>query len=122
MACGVPVLVSDVARLVGTVDHDENGLVVPAGEVDAWTSAISRLASDPNRRERWGANGRTAAVERFSWPKIADQFEAVVSAEVEAYAEEKARAEEEARAKEEERAQDAEAEAGGDDPVAAPEI
>ena len=45
-------LAPDVARLRGTVEHDRTGLVVRAGE-DAWVEAISRLASDPARRERW---------------------------------------------------------------------
>lgn len=78
MACGVPVLVSDVARLSGTVAHDESGLVVPAGDRAAWTQAISRLSSDPNRRARWGRTARITTTERFSWPRIVDQLERII--------------------------------------------
>ncbi len=78
MACGIPVLVSDVARLSGTVTHDESGLVVPAGDRAAWTQAISRLSSDPNRRARWGRTARLSTTERFSWPRIVDQLEEVL--------------------------------------------
>lgn len=76
MACGIPVLVSDVDRLGGTVVHDESGLVVPAGDRDAWSAAISRLSSDPNRRTRWGRAARFMTTERFSWPRVVDQLEA----------------------------------------------
>ncbi len=78
MACGVPVLVSDVARLSGTVVHDSSGLVVPAGDRAAWAQAISRLSSDPNRRARWGQTARRSTTERFSWPRIVDQLEQVL--------------------------------------------
>ncbi|QDV07630.1 D-inositol 3-phosphate glycosyltransferase [Planctomycetes bacterium Poly30] len=78
MACGIPVLVSDVDRLGGMVVHDESGLVVRAGDLEAWTQAISRLSSDPKRRARWGNAARVRAKEHFSWPKIADRFEATL--------------------------------------------
>lgn len=78
MASGIPVLVSDVDRLGGLVVHDENGLVVPAGDREAWGQAISRLSSDPNRRARWGAAARLRAKEHFSWPSIADRFESTL--------------------------------------------
>ena len=78
MACGVPVLASDVARLSGIVVHDESGLIVPAGDRAAWAQAISRLSSDPNRRSRWGRTARLSTTERYSWPRIVDQFEEVL--------------------------------------------
>ncbi len=76
MACGIPVLVSDVDRLGGTVEDDESGLVVPAGDRDAWAAAIARLSSDPNRRARWGKAARAATTERFSWLRVVDDLEA----------------------------------------------
>lgn len=78
MACGIPVLVSDVDRLSGMVEHEESGLVVQAGDREAWTQAISRLSSDPNRRARWGRAARLRATEFFSWPHIADRVEATL--------------------------------------------
>lgn len=78
MACGTPVLASDVARLRGTVEHDRTGLVVRAGDRDAWVEAISRLASDPARRERWSRAARARAVEGMTWPEVASRFEEVL--------------------------------------------
>ena len=78
MACGVPVIASDVARLSGLVQNDVNGLVVEAGDLGAWQAAISRLAADPARRERWGQSALRQAGERFVWPEVANRFEEVL--------------------------------------------
>lgn len=64
MAHGVPVIVSNVGALPGTVG--EGGLVVPDGDVDALAEAIERLASEPARRAATAAAGRKRAMEEFS--------------------------------------------------------
>jgi alkylated DNA nucleotide flippase Atl1 len=109
------VLVSDVARLSGTVDHEETGLVVPAGEFEAWRAAIARLASDPNRRQRWGRTAREAAEQRFSWPRVADRFEEILVREVERRRAADARERDEARQEARKRAEGAAIDAQGDD-------
>lgn len=78
MACGTPVLASDVDRLRGTVEHDVTGLVVRAGDRDAWVEAISRLAADPARRARWGQTARERAIEGMTWPNVATRFEEIL--------------------------------------------
>lgn len=83
MACGTPVLVSDVDRLRGTVEHEETGLVVPPGDREAWKEAIARLASDPARRARWGRTARERAVEEMTWPHVASRFEEILRDAVE---------------------------------------
>lgn len=40
MACGVPVLVSANTGMKDLIDAGTNGLVLPSGDVDAWTDAI----------------------------------------------------------------------------------
>ena len=75
MACGVPVLASDVARLSGLVEEDVTGLVVEAGDLEAWQVAISRLAADPSRRLRWGESALRHAERHLVWPKVASRFE-----------------------------------------------
>ena len=79
MACGTSVLASDVARLRGTVEHDRTGLFVRAGDRDSWVEAISRLASDPARRERWSRAARARAVEGMTW--LRDFADLIIAAE-----------------------------------------
>ena len=73
-ACGVPVVASDDGGIPETIRGGESGLLVPPGDVPAWTSAILQLASDASLRARMGAAGRAQACERFAAPRIAEAF------------------------------------------------
>ncbi|HEU5049581.1 MAG TPA: glycosyltransferase family 4 protein [Gemmatimonadales bacterium] len=64
MAHGVPVIVSDVGALAGTVG--EGGLVVPEGDPEALAIALDRLAGDLELRRATGQAGRRRAMEEFS--------------------------------------------------------
>ncbi|MFT5050099.1 MAG: glycosyltransferase involved in cell wall biosynthesis [Chlamydiales bacterium] len=78
LACGLPVLASDLRRLRSYVDDDGTGLLVEPGNVDAWAEAIRLSAGAPERRARWRQRARAVAEERFSWPSIADRFEGIM--------------------------------------------
>jgi len=75
LACGLPILASDLPRLRAFVEHDANGVLVQPGSVDAWAEAVQRTASSPTTRARWARTSRTLAVERYSWPAVAASFE-----------------------------------------------
>lgn len=59
---GVPVIATDAVGAVagGLVRHEENGLVVPAGDAQALASAIRRLHDEPELRARLGTAAREA--------------------------------------------------------------
>jgi glycosyltransferase involved in cell wall biosynthesis len=78
LACGLPVLASDLPRLRHLVRDGENGLLVSAGNVEAWTQAIRRAASSPVARRRWAQEGRTFAEATLAWPRVAAEFEEVI--------------------------------------------
>lgn len=78
MACGRPVLTSDLPRMRFFVESCEAGLIAPAGDVAAWTDMLQRAAVAPVARERWGANGRKEAEKRFAWPRVAAAWEATM--------------------------------------------
>jgi len=77
MACGLAVVASDLPRLRDRVEHEQTGLLVASGDVEAWTLAIRHAASSPVARRRWGANARRRAEEELSWSAIAAAFEEV---------------------------------------------
>jgi len=54
---GLPVIATDAvgAAAGGLVRHERNGLVVPAGDVDALAAALRRLRDEPELRARLGA-------------------------------------------------------------------
>jgi len=75
LACGLPLLAADLPRLRPFVEHGENGLLVPEGSVESWAHAIQQLASAPLIRARWSRRSRELALERYSWPAVAESFE-----------------------------------------------
>ena len=78
MACGVPVIVSDLPGLSDVVDAAGCGLKVPAGDAEALAHAVADLAAHPVRAAELGARGRAAAVARYSWDLRAGQVEEVL--------------------------------------------
>jgi glycosyltransferase involved in cell wall biosynthesis len=58
MACGRPYVVTESAGLEGYVRHGHDGLVVPAGDVDMFATAVHSLMADPDRADEMGAAGR----------------------------------------------------------------
>jgi D-inositol-3-phosphate glycosyltransferase len=71
MACGVPVVVSDVGGLRESVVDGVTGLHVPPGDPGALGGALQSLLSDPARRAGMGRAGVTRVRQRYGWPRIA---------------------------------------------------
>jgi glycosyltransferase involved in cell wall biosynthesis len=76
MACAVPVVVTPEVGLADAVRETGAGVVVE-GNAEAVGRALAELIADPQRRRALGSAGRKAAAERFSWPAIAEQMEAL---------------------------------------------
>jgi len=80
MACGTPVVASDLPALGEVVREHACGVTFRAGDADALALAVAELAKDPRRAAEMGARGRTAAVARYSWDARAGQTEQVLLA------------------------------------------
>lgn len=70
MACGVPVVASNVGGLTFTIDDGETGLLVPHGDAPALAAGISRLLGSDDERARLSQNGLQSA-QRFAWHSVA---------------------------------------------------
>src|SRR5260370_7060609 len=66
MACGTPVVVSDTSSLPEVVG--EAGLVLPAGDADAWRKALEKIIGDHDLAADLRRRGILRAAE-FSWPR-----------------------------------------------------
>ncbi|HLF28941.1 MAG TPA: glycosyltransferase [Anaerolineae bacterium] len=80
MACGRPVLASEVGGLAYLVCDGETGFHVPEGDHVALAMAIARLLQDNAVRERLGRQA-AAWAQNYAWPRIADQLLATFEAE-----------------------------------------
>ena len=68
MACGAPVICSNVSSLPEVVG--EAAILISPEEVEAWTAALHRVISDADLRREMGAKGVNRA-KAFSWQKAA---------------------------------------------------
>jgi len=78
LATGLPAIASDVGGIPTAVQHGENGLLLPLGDVEALASAVRALLADPDRRQRMSAVARQRAVARFSLARMVGEIETVL--------------------------------------------
>jgi len=76
MACGTPVIASDVGGLAFLVQHGRTGYRVPARDPAALAAKIARLLTDEGLRRRIGQRAACWA-ESYAWPRVADRIEGV---------------------------------------------
>ncbi len=72
MACGKPVIASNIDGYASVLKHNEEGLLVPAGDEEALAQALLSLLKDSSLRQQMGARGKLNA-EKYSWANIAQQ-------------------------------------------------
>ncbi|MCU1346526.1 MAG: putative glycosyl transferase [Acidimicrobiia bacterium] len=82
MACGVPVVATEVGGLVDTVVHGDTGILVPPRRPDLLGAAMKDLLDDPAQRERLARAG-TRRSRRYRWERIASDTLSVYEALVE---------------------------------------
>ncbi|MFI6132813.1 glycosyltransferase family 4 protein [Micromonospora sp. NPDC051141] len=70
MACGVPVVGSDVGEIPYVVG--DAGLIFPAGDVPALAARLARLRDEPALTADLGARGLRRAGAEFGWDRVAD--------------------------------------------------
>jgi glycosyltransferase involved in cell wall biosynthesis len=78
-AAGLPVIVSDAGGLTEVVRHEQTGLIVPVGDVEATSAALVQLLTDSDRRRQLGEAGRKFVLQHYSWAKSVDLMEEVYS-------------------------------------------
>jgi glycosyltransferase involved in cell wall biosynthesis len=73
MACGRPVICTDVASLPEIVVDGEHGFVVPPADPRALRHAIEKILVDPIGAAAMGQAGRQRVLERFQWAQVVDR-------------------------------------------------
>jgi glycosyltransferase involved in cell wall biosynthesis len=77
LSSGLPVIGG--SALAGVVDDGRTGWAVPDGNVPGFVAGMrqraSELAENPAVRRQMGEAARATAQERFSWPRVVQQYE-----------------------------------------------
>jgi glycosyltransferase involved in cell wall biosynthesis len=67
MACGIPVIVTNVGGLKEVVKDDSVGLKVNIGDVDDTVNAIERLINDTALYDQISVNARIHVIDKYNW-------------------------------------------------------
>jgi len=73
MACGVPVVCTDIGGVADFAFHEETAVLVPVGSAERLASAIARMIADGDLRGRVRQNA-LRAVARFDWDDSAKRL------------------------------------------------
>jgi glycosyltransferase involved in cell wall biosynthesis len=77
MACGVPVVATDVADNALVIPDARAGFIVPLGDAAMMADRIERLLGDAPLREGMGRSARQWVEQQFSTERLAEKTEAV---------------------------------------------
>ena len=77
MACGKPVICTDLVGIAEDVRNKGTGLTVEPNNAEGLAEAISSLLQNRSEAQRMGEAGRRLAEERYGWKKIAKRFERI---------------------------------------------
>jgi glycosyltransferase involved in cell wall biosynthesis len=67
MACGLPMVVSDVGMNRVYLEHERSGLLAPPGDARAFGTELKRLLDDKSLAQSLGKNARQRIWDKFGW-------------------------------------------------------
>jgi glycosyltransferase involved in cell wall biosynthesis len=70
LACGTPVIASDLPGVRSVVSSGSDGLLIPARNASALGEAITALLQDESRRYQMGMEGHRKVMARYQWNTI----------------------------------------------------
>lgn len=85
LACGTPVVAFNTCGLPDIVTHEQTGYLSRVSDAEDLAHGIQWVLDDRQRHAHLCTNARLDAVERFSYPVIAQQYLQVYRAAVESY-------------------------------------
>ena len=70
MACGTPVIATDVDALRDVIEDGENGFLVPYNDIETLSTKILYLLKNQAEQSKFSINGREKVQTVFSWDTI----------------------------------------------------
>ena len=78
MACGLPVVSTNVGGIPYLLEHGKTGLLVSPGDAREMADAVTSLLSEPRLAQDLGDNGRKLA-ESFDWNVVLPQWQRLLT-------------------------------------------
>lgn len=75
MACGLPVIGTDVEGIRDVIAHEKNGFLVRPDDEWGLKKALSRILKDKGLREKMSAESRKMAIEKYSLRRCLSEYE-----------------------------------------------
>jgi glycosyltransferase involved in cell wall biosynthesis len=79
MSCAKPLITTSLKPITDVVHDEVNGLLVPAGDVEALKNTLIRLLENKVFAEELGKKARKHVLNRYSWRVLARRFEEILS-------------------------------------------
>jgi glycosyltransferase involved in cell wall biosynthesis len=80
MACRLPAIAVDAHGPGEIVGHGETGWLVEPDDRDGLAAALVEAVNQPEERRHRGERARAVALERYSWPALAEEVASVYAA------------------------------------------
>ena len=77
MACGIPVVASDVGGLSETIAHDRTGILFPVGDTAALSEILISLLNDPAKCKTLGEAGKSLVQSEYRLSEMISKTEAL---------------------------------------------
>jgi glycosyltransferase involved in cell wall biosynthesis len=77
MACGTPVIASNLPGVRTVVADGQDGYLVEPGDVGGLAESMRRLLDDPLLRREMGQRGRVKVEAKYTWPVVVDRLETI---------------------------------------------
>jgi glycosyltransferase involved in cell wall biosynthesis len=75
MAAGLAIVAEDVGQSREYIGHGRSGLLVEAGDTEAFARCVVRLLRDKSLREALGNKARRRVCEEFAWERLVERIE-----------------------------------------------
>lgn len=78
MACGKPVVTTDLELITNIVQKGKTGLIVSPGDINKLAESLIELIDDPKEARRMGQRARRIVEHRYSWRGLAEKITGVL--------------------------------------------
>jgi glycosyltransferase involved in cell wall biosynthesis len=75
MACGTPIIATDVGGTGEIIEHQKNGWLVPFGDEGALSEALITIGKSPKLRRRFAVEGEKIVASRFNAERFISRIE-----------------------------------------------